>query len=164
MFRPQSLQIFTRRRKNIYLLNLLTTLVNPSPPPTYMVGYKAFVKCICGTASLPEDITLQSGAGPDEDAVGFLHKRGGGKHATIWQQRLFVVKRSSMYYYKSRDDISPKGVIRLMGCSYYIVKAATDKKNHFRIKHPSFKTRELSTQTEDQLTLWEVVIQKAIGE
>ena len=90
-----------------------------------------------------------------------MYKLGGGKHATIWQQRFFVLKKSSLYYYKGRDDAVPKGVIRLIGCSYYLVKA-TDKPNHFRLKHPSFKTRDLSTSTEVDLQLWEAAIQKAI--
>jgi len=106
-------------------------------------------------------ISLTDQANPDEDAVGMMHKLGGGKHTAIWQERLFVLKGSEMRYYKSRADSAPRGVIRLVGACYYLVRHP-NRENHFRIKHKDFKTRDLSCESKELLQLWGDAIQNAI--
>jgi len=71
------------------------------------------------------------------------------------------VRGSELFYYKDRGDKEAKGVIRLIGASFYFVKGS-DKACHFRIKHPDHKVRDLACEDEKWLELWIDVVQRCI--
>ncbi|GMH73999.1 hypothetical protein TrST_g6652 [Triparma strigata] len=120
----------------------------------------ALFGCINGP-STGEGPSLLQDAGPGEDAAGWMLKLGGKGNMQLWQRRLFVLKGTELFYYKDRADNEPKGVIRLCGASFYFVKS-TDKENHFRIKHPDFKIRDLACEDERWLDAWTTCIQEVI--
>lgn len=47
----------------------------------------------------------------------------------LWSKRYYVLSGNCMYYYKEKQDISPKGVIFLTGS---IIEAIKDEKNELR--------------------------------
>ncbi|GMH61507.1 hypothetical protein TL16_g03272 [Triparma laevis f. inornata] len=120
----------------------------------------ALFGCIRGP-STGEGPSLLQEAGPGEDAAGWMLKLGGKGNMQLWQRRIFVLKGTELFYYKDRADTEPKGVIRLCGASFYFVKS-TDKENHFRIKHPDFKIRDLACDDERWLDTWTTCIQETI--
>ena len=124
-------------------------------------GLFAILFGLCSGPEAGVGPSLLTEAGPGEDAAGYMHKLGGKGSAKFWQRRLFILKGTELFYYKDRSDPEPKGVIRLCGASFYFVKS-TDKENHFRIKHPDFKIRDLACDDEKWLDLWTNLIQDTI--